>query len=83
MRGREFGKQFHPLLGASLNCRLCFFPRDSRGPASFSLSFAGSFLFSVVYRFTCFFACEMVSCSLVFTFSFSFMLISPRLAVSR
>src|SRR3989339_1406179 len=49
----------HPLLGASLNCRLCFFPRDLRGPDSCSLRFGVSFLFSPVYRFSSFFFCEM------------------------
>src|SRR3989339_614188 len=45
----------HPLLGASLNCRLCFFPRDLRGPDSCSLRFGVTFLFSPVYRFSSFF----------------------------
>src|SRR3989337_3298250 len=68
----------HPLLGASLNCRLCFFPRDLRGPDSCSLSFAVTFLFSPVYRLPCFFALDVrdfVSCSSVFTRSFSLMLV--------
>src|SRR3972149_6268740 len=66
----------HPLLGASLNCRLCFFPRDLRGPDSCSLRFGVTFLFSPVYRFSSFFVrdvCGFVSFSLVFTLSFSLM----------
>jgi len=74
----------YPLLGASLNCRLCFFPRDLRGPASCSLSFGVTFLFSPVYRLSSFFVRDVrdfVSFSLVFTFSFSLMFFHLGFAV--
>jgi hypothetical protein len=57
---RRIGKRLlknhaHPLLGASLNCLLCFFPRELRGPVSDSFSLRVTFLFSPVYRLTCVF----------------------------
>jgi len=52
---------FYPLLGASLNCRLCFFPRDLRlrGPVSDSLSFAVTFMFFSLEYLPCCFLLEV------------------------
>ena len=72
----QIDEPLQPLFGASLNCRLCFFPRDLRGPDSCSLGFLVTFLFSPVYRLPCFVARDVrgvVSCSLVFALSFSLM----------